>query len=75
MQTFRSLSPEQRQALEATFVCLSAVNALLEEIQSQLEGDHRTISDHIGDLTRLARHKLIAGFPEIHEWLREWERP
>lgn len=67
------LTPEQRAALEAAYTALTGAIAFLEEIQGQLQRDNRITGDNLGELARMSRHKLIAGFPELLEWQRGGE--
>lgn len=75
MQAPRTLSPEQKHALEATYVFFSAAIPLLQSIEGRLLPDERLQAGNLRDLAGLTGRKLLLAFPEITEWLAEWERP
>lgn len=74
MQAPDSLSAVQRDSLESTFVCFKGITAFLEPLESKLAPDERLIAGNLRTLAGVCGHKLIEGFPELHQWLVEWTR-
>lgn len=67
------LSPEQKHSLELTYTCFRGITAFLESIESNLQPDDRLMAGNLRDLARVCERKLAEGFPELLEWLGEWE--
>jgi len=74
MQAPRSLSPAQRNALEATAMGIRCCSVFLESIEDKLNADDKIVAQNLCDLAKLSEHKLIEAFPEAIEWFRQWER-
>ncbi len=74
MQAPRALSPEQRSALESTYTFFAGVAPFLQAIEGRLAPDEQFLSRDFRDLAGVCQQKLTEAFPELLEWLREWER-
>ncbi len=75
MQAPGSLSALQRNSLESTFSCLRGIASFLDSIESTpLQPDEKLIAGNLRDLAGVCQRKLVEAFPELLEWLREWER-
>ena len=75
MQAPSNLSPEQKHALESTYVLFSAVVPFLQCAESKLPPDDKLLAESLRDLAGVTGRKLLLAFPEITEWLAEWEHP
>jgi hypothetical protein len=75
MQAPHTLSPEQKHALEATYTLFSAVIPFLESAEGKLPADDKILAESLRDLAGVTGRKLLLAFPEIVEWLAEWEHP
>lgn len=75
MQAPSNLSPEQKTALESTFVFFSAAIPFLQSLESKLQPDEKLQADNLRDLAGVCGRKLLLAFPEMTEWLAEWEHP
>jgi len=74
MQAPGSLSAEQRSSLESSYTFFKGVTAFLESIESKLPPDEKLMARNLRDLAGLCERKLVEAFPELLEWLREWEK-
>ena len=74
MQAPRSLSAVQRDSLESTFVYFKGIAAFLESLESTLQPDETLMGTNLRELAGVCEYKLLEAFPELLEWLREWER-
>ena len=74
MQAPCSLSPQQKCSLESTYACSREVASFLESIESKLQPEEKFTARNLRDLAAVCQHKLIEAFPELLEWLSEWER-
>ncbi len=75
MQAPVNLSPQQRSALESSYTFLSGVVPFLGGLKSQLESDDdKLAAENLLELAYLCQKKLLESFPELLEWLTEWER-
>jgi hypothetical protein len=75
MQAPSTLSPEQRHALESVYTLFSAVVPFLQSIEGKLPPDEKLQAANLRDLAGVSGRKLLLAFPEITEWLAQWERP
>ncbi len=73
MESPRILSSEQRHALESSYTFFKGVTAFLESIESKLAPDEKLMAGNLRDLAGPCERKLVEAFPELLEWLREWE--
>ncbi len=73
MQARRSLSPAQRNAVEAAAMGTRCCSAFLESIEEKLDPDEKLIARNLRDLARLSERKIIEAFPEAIEWFEMWE--
>jgi hypothetical protein len=81
MEPTRSLSPQQKEALEAVVTFLAAITPFLQSVEAsqvtylrQLPPEERLLAADLRDLAEVCKHRLTEAFPELLEWLREWER-
>lgn len=75
MQAPSNLSPEQKHALESTFVFLSAITPFLQSLTSIVQPNEKALAGSLYDLAGVTGRKLLLAFPEITVWLAEWEHP
>ena len=73
MQAPSNLSPQQKQALEAIYTFFSAAIPFLQSIEGKLQPDEKLQADNLRDLAGVTGRKLLLAFPEITEWLAQWE--
>jgi hypothetical protein len=73
MQAPGSLSAVQRDSLESSFACFKGIAAFLESIESKLAPEEKLISGNLRELAGVCERKLVEAFPELLEWLREWD--
>ncbi len=69
-----SLTPQQKNSLELAYTCLLGVAGFLASAEHNLEPEEKLVAANLGDLARVCQHRLVEAFPELLEWLREWER-
>lgn len=74
MQAPGSLSVQQRNSLESAYSCFKGVSAFLESVEGKLQADEKLTSQNLRELAGLCEHKLIEAFPDLLEWVYEWER-
>lgn len=75
MQAPNTLSPEQKSALESTFVFFSAATPFLQAVEDKLQPDEKLQADNLRNLAGVCGRKLLLAFPEITAWLSQWEHP
>jgi len=75
MQAPSNLSPEQKHALESTYIFFSAAILFLQSIRGKLQPDEKLQSDNLRDLAGVCGRKVLPAFPEITEFLSQWEHP
>jgi hypothetical protein len=69
-----TLSPKQRNALESAYSCFRGARAFLESIEAKLQPDEKLMSQNLRELAALCEEKLVEAFPDLLEWLYQWER-
>src|SRR6266404_5054316 len=74
MEPTRSLSPQQKNSLESTYSCFRGVRAFLESVEPHFQPDEKLMSQNLRELAKLCEEKLVAAFPDLLEWLYQWER-
>jgi hypothetical protein len=74
MQAPSNLSPQQRSALESAYSCFRGVRAFLRPIEAKLQPDEKLTSQNLRELAELCEQKLVEAFPDLLEWLYQWER-
>ena len=74
MQAPCSLSAVHRDSLESAFTCFKGITPFLESIESKLDPDEKLIAGNLRDLAGVCERKLVEAFPELHQWLKEWEQ-
>jgi hypothetical protein len=74
MQAPFTLSPQQRSALESAYSCFRGVRAFLASIEEKLQPDEKLTSQNLRELAELCEQKLVEAFPDLLEWLYQWER-
>jgi hypothetical protein len=50
------------------------VRAFLESIEAKLQPDEKLMSQNLRELATLCEQKLVEAFPDLLEWLYQWER-
>jgi hypothetical protein len=75
MQAPSNLSPQQKQALEASYTFFSAAIPFLQSVETKLPPDEKLQAENLRDLAGVCGRKLLLAFPEMTEWLAEWEHP
>ena len=75
MQAPVNLSPQQRSALESTYIFLSGAIPFLAGIDSRVEADEKLIAANLRELGYVCQQKLLDSFPELLTWVvMEWQR-
>src|SRR5713226_2367512 len=74
MEPTRSLSPQQKNSLESTYSCFRGVRAFLESVEPHFQPDEKLMSQNLRELAELCEGKLVEAFPDLLEWLYQWER-
>jgi hypothetical protein len=69
-----TLSPQQRSSLESAYSCFRGARAFLESIEGKLQVDEKLTSQNLRELADLCERKLVEAFPDLLEWLYQWER-
>ena len=69
-----SLSAQQKNSLESTYSCFRGVRAFLESVEPHFQPDEKLTSQNLRELAGLCEQKLVAAFPDLLEWLYQWER-
>ena len=73
MQDPNNLTPQQRSALESTYIFLSGAIPFLAGIDSRVEADEKLIAANLRELGYVCQQKLLEAFPELLTWLvEEW---
>jgi hypothetical protein len=70
-----TLSPQQRSALESAYIFFSGATPFLQSIENKLAPDERLQAHNLRDLAGMTGRKLLLAFPEINEFLSQWEHP
>jgi hypothetical protein len=65
MQVPRSLSPVQRDSLEASFICFRGITVFVESVESRLQPDERLTAENLRELAAMCERKLLEAFPDI----------
>jgi hypothetical protein len=50
------------------------VRAFLESVEPHFQPDEKLMSQNLRELAGLCEEKLVAAFPDLLEWLYQWER-
>ncbi len=75
MQDPNNLSPQQRSALESTYIFLSGAIPFLAGIDSRGEADEKLIAANLRELGYVCQQKLLEALPELLTWVvMEWQR-
>ena len=74
MSANQTLSPQQRSALESTYIFLSGAIPFLAGIDSRVEADEKLIAANLRELGYVCQQKLLEAFPELLTWVVEWQR-
>ena len=75
MQAPVNLSPQQRSALESTYIFLSGVIPFLAGIDSRVEADEKLVARSLRELGYVCQQKLLEAFPQLLTWVvLEWKR-
>jgi hypothetical protein len=69
-----SLSAQQRNSLESAYSCFRSVRAFLETVEPHFQPDEKLMSENLRELAKLCEEKLVSAFPDLIEWLYQWER-
>ena len=75
MSATQTLSPQERSALESTYIFLSGAIPFLAGIDSRVEADEKLIAANLRELGYVCQQKLLEAFPELLTWVvMEWQR-
>jgi hypothetical protein len=69
-----SLSVQQRNSLESTYSCFRGMRAFLEPLEAKFQPDEKLMSQNLRELAELCEQKLVSAFPDLLEWLYQWEQ-
>ncbi len=73
MSATQTLSPQQRSALESSYVFLSSVIPFLAGIDSRVEADEKLVARSLRELGYVCQQKLLEAFPQLLSWVvEEW---
>ena len=73
MSATQTLSPQQRSALESSYVFLSSVIPFLAGIDSRDEADEKLVARSLRELGYVCQQKLLEAFPQLLSWVvEEW---
>ena len=73
MSATQTLSPQERSALESTYIFLSGAIPFLAGIDSRVEADEKLIAANLRELGYVCQQKLLEAFPELLTWVvEEW---
>ena len=74
MQAPGSLSAQQKNSLESAYSCFRGMRAFLESAEPYFQPDEKLMSQNLRELAELCERKLVESFPDLLEWLYQWER-
>jgi len=67
------LTLQQRSALESAYTFFSGAIPFFQSVHDRLRPDEKLVAANLCALSELAQRKLVEAFPDLLEWLREWE--
>ena len=73
MEARNTLSPVQKDCLEATVLSLKCFVSFLGSLEAKLPQEDQLLAHNLFRLAELTEHRFTEAFPEILEILRSWD--